>query len=120
MGRTFHRYKPQKIFEKELQTSEFYDCKEKKWVAVIPKMKYRFVIALKSDYPREVFDAPKYYMMKVVWKNGKEQVFEADTKDALGDAILRFRTNECFWNNLGRYAYRVYLDWVNKSGRLLQ
>jgi len=38
--------------------------KEKKWTRVIPEMEYRFVITLESDYPKEIFGAPKYYVMK--------------------------------------------------------
>ena len=29
MGRTFHSFKPQKLFERELETNEFFDCKQK-------------------------------------------------------------------------------------------
>jgi len=112
MGRVYHRFKPVVLFEKEMETNEFYDCKEKRWTAVIPAMKYRFIITLESDYPREVFGAPRHYVMKAEW-DGKPQGFGSGTKDELGEAILRFRANECFWNNLGRYAYRAYLDWIN-------
>ncbi|MCW3129220.1 MAG: hypothetical protein N2V75_03865 [Methanophagales archaeon] len=123
MGRTYHRFKPVILFEKELRTSEFYDCKKKRWAAVIPEMEYRFFITLESDYPREIFGAPKYYVMKAIWKIGikeKEQVFGSGTRKSLGDAILRFKANECFWNNLGRHAYRVYLDWINKKGKVVR
>jgi len=117
MGRTFHRFKPQKIFEKELRTSEYYDCKKKKWTTVMPEMEYRFIITLESDYPPEVFGAPRYYVMRGIWKIGtelKEQGFGSGTRDGLGEAILRFKANECFWNNLGRHAYAVYLLWLSK------
>jgi len=118
MGRTFHSFKPQKIFEKELRTSEYYNCKEKKWITVIPEMEYRFIITLESDYPEEVFGAPKYYVMKAIWKFPGEkeikQVFGSGTRKSLGEAILRFKANECFWNNLGRHAYSVYLTWLSK------
>jgi len=114
MSRTFHAFKPVVLFEKELRTSEFYDCKNKQWVAVIPEIKYCFIITLESDYPREVFGAPKYYVMTAIWKNKKMQVFIGRTKEELGDAILRFKENECFWNNLGRHAYKAYLEWMSK------
>jgi len=119
MGRVYHRFKPVILFKKELRTSEFYDCKKKRWAAVIPEIEYRFFITLESDYPREIFGAPKYYVMKAIWKIGikeKEQVFGAGTRKSLGDEILRFKANECFWNNLGRYTYRVYQEWIDRWG----
>lgn len=118
MSRTFHRFKPQKIFEKEVRTNEYFDCKEKEWITVIPEMEYRFIITLESDYPKEVFGAPKYYVMKATWifprEKEIEQVFGSGTRKSLGEAILRFKANECFWNNLGRHAYSVYLTWLSK------
>ena len=113
MGRTYHSFKPQKLFERELETNEFFDCKRKEWVAVIPARRYKITIQLESDYPREIFGAPKYYVLKVEW-NGKPQVFGAGTRKDLGNEILRFKANECFWNNLGRHAYSVYLIWLSK------
>ena len=113
MGRTYHSFKPQKLFEEELETNEFFDCKRKEWVTVIPARRYKFTIQLESDYPEEVFGAPRYYVMKVEW-NGKPQVFGGGTRKDLGNEILRFKANECFWNNLGRHAYSVYLTWLSK------
>jgi len=106
----YHSFKPVKLFEKEIESNEFFKCKEKEWVAVIPAMKYRIWITLESDYPREVFGAPKYYALYCDW-DGVNQCFGSGTREQLKEAILRFKANKCFWNNLGRHAYRVFLEW---------
>ena len=112
----YHSFRPVKLFEKEIESNEFFKCKKKEWVAVIPAMKYRFWITLESDYPREIFGAPKYYVMYGEW-DGDKRSFGSGSRQELGDAILRFKANECFWNNWGRHAYRVFLEWNESMER---
>ena len=102
------------IFETEMESNNFFKCKEREWVAVYPPMKYRFWIQLESDYPEEVFGAPRYYVMYGDW-DGDIRSFGSGSRVGLGEAILRFKANECFWNNWGRYAYRAYQEWLSKQ-----
>ena len=52
MGRTYHNFKPQKLFERELETNEFFDCKRKEWVTVIPPRRYKIAIQLEKRLSR--------------------------------------------------------------------
>ncbi len=63
-------------------------------------MKYKFWITLESDYPREMFKVPTYYVLYGEW-DGDKRSFGSGSRQELGDAILRFKANECFWNNWG-------------------
>ena len=109
----YHSFKPVRLFETEIQSDKLYDCKKQKWVSVKP-MKYIFWITLESDYPREIFGAPKYYVMYGEW-DGDKRSFGSGTRQGLGEAILRFKANECFWNNWGQYAFKAYQEWINKD-----
>ena len=111
---TYHSFKPVKMYEKEMESSEFYKCKDKEWVTVIPIIKYRFTIMLESDYPREIFGAPKYYAMYGTWKGKNILIGAGNSREELGENILRFAANECFWNNLGRHAYKAYQEWMDR------
>lgn len=100
----FRRFSQNVIQRKIYKTSTIYKCKNGDWLTRIPPERVEILITLESDYPKEVFGAPKEYVMYLKFGNKVFCLGSGRTIDDLKANVFRWLKNECFKNNVGDFV----------------
>ena len=115
-NKEFHSFKPIPIFKKELTINKRFI--KDRLITYSPPLKSKVTITIESDYPIEVFDSPKYYVLYFYYskedrKLKKQCIGVGQTFNELYESTLRWKDNSVFYRYFEK-EFQIALDYLQE------